>query len=76
MPSYDYQCLKCGNIQEELHPMAGPSEKIKCNKCRSTKVKRIISAPYVKFNGPGWQTNDVRGIAKPSGAPDIDSSSF
>lgn len=76
MPRYDYQCSSCKNIQEEQHPMSGPKNKIKCEKCGSDKLEKMISKPYVKFDGPDWQTNDVRGIAKPSGGPDIDSSGF
>ena len=56
--------------------MAGPSSKIKCEKCGKGKMEKIISSPYVRFDGPGWQTNDSRGIAKPTGGSDIDSSSF
>lgn len=76
MPNYDYLCSSCGSTQEESHPMSGPSKKIKCNKCASTKMEKVITAPYVRFDGPGWQTNDSRGIAKPDGGADMDSSNF
>jgi len=76
MARYDYQCSSCGNVQEESHLMSGPTEIIKCNKCKSKKMEKIISAPYVRFDGPGWQTNDSRGIAKPTGGSDMDSSGF
>ena len=76
MPRYDYKCSKCGCVQEIEHPMSGPSSKLTCKDCASTKLEKVISAPYVRFDGPGWQTNDSRGIAKPTGAPDMDSSNF
>jgi predicted nucleic acid-binding Zn ribbon protein len=56
--------------------MAGPTTKIKCDNCGKAKMSKIISSPYIRFDGPGWQTNDNRGIAKPSGGSDIDSSNF
>jgi putative FmdB family regulatory protein len=74
MPNYDYVCSSCKNVQEEQHPMAGPKEKIVCNKCGGTEMSKGFSTPYVKFNGPGWQTNDSRGIAKIDGGQEIDSS--
>jgi putative FmdB family regulatory protein len=76
MPRYDYSCLKCKHIQEISHPMSGPTQTLSCEKCNSSKLEKIISSPYVRFDGPGWQTNDSRGIAKPNGAPDMDSSNF
>jgi len=63
MPFYDYQCEECKYIQEVLHPMSGPTEKVICEKCNSHKMARLVSVPYVKFVGE-WQTNQVRGIDK------------
>jgi putative FmdB family regulatory protein len=76
MPNYDYECSSCGNKQEESHSMSGPSSKIYCKKCKSDKISKVISVPYVKFDGPGWQTNDVRGIAKTDSGQILDSSNF
>jgi putative FmdB family regulatory protein len=76
MPTYDYQCSSCNSTQEEYHPMSGPTKKILCDKCKSDKISKKISAPYVKFEGPGWQTNDVRGIAKTDSGQEVDSSNF
>lgn len=44
-PMYDYQCEECENIQEELHSMSGPDYDIKCEKCGSKNIKRLISRP-------------------------------
>lgn len=63
MPSYDYKCNSCGNVQEELHPMKGPEEPIICNACTSDDMEKMVAIPYTKFVGD-WQTNDVRGIIK------------
>lgn len=59
---YEYECLNCENIQEEKHPMAGPDHKIICRKCGSRNMTKVITAPYVKFVGSDWDTNQNRGI--------------
>lgn len=59
---YDYECQNCENIQEEKHPMSGPYHQIICRKCGSKSMKKVISAPYVKFVGADWDTNQNRGI--------------
>jgi putative FmdB family regulatory protein len=62
MPRYDYQCSECNHIQEETHSMSGPVDKddIICGECKSLKMVKIMSAPTIRFEGDGWQTNDVR----------------
>lgn len=62
MANYDYQCEDCGNIQEELHPMSGPSYQIICKKCNSSKMVKQLGKPYAQFKGEGWETNEQRGI--------------
>ena len=42
MPTYNYICEKCENIQEEYHMMS-EDPKIKCNKCGSTKTHKEIT---------------------------------
>jgi putative FmdB family regulatory protein len=44
MPTYDYQCQDCGEVQEEFHSMSSDPE-IKCDKCSSPCQKVILSAP-------------------------------
>jgi len=57
---YDYKCVDCENIQEEEHGM-NESPVIKCNKCGSNNIKKIISGGTgVIFKGGGWMTNDLR----------------
>jgi putative FmdB family regulatory protein len=61
MPLYDYKCIDCNHIQEESHPMTGPIEEVACEKCKSIKMEKMVSIPYVRFIGD-WQTNQVRKI--------------
>jgi putative FmdB family regulatory protein len=42
MPTYNYICEKCNNVQEEYHMMS-ENPKIKCVKCGSTKISKEIT---------------------------------
>lgn len=64
MAIYDYKCGDCGHVQEEWHPMSGPQSPIKCESCQSENMTKQMGTPYAMFEGPGWDTNDNRGIAK------------
>jgi putative FmdB family regulatory protein len=43
MPIYEYQCESCGAISEYL-VKTGNEETIKCKKCNSREMHRILSA--------------------------------
>ena len=57
MPNYDYQCEKCGVVEECFRLIVDRDlEKVcACGGC----MKRLVSSGYIIFNGE-WQTNDVR----------------
>ena len=74
MPTYDYKCHECQHVQEEIHPMSGPNYEVICKKCGSKKMVKQISIFYAMFEGPGWDTNDNRGIAKTNSGSIMDSS--
>lgn len=42
MPIFEFQCEECGEIFEELI-LGSQSGKVSCKKCKSTKVKKLIS---------------------------------
>lgn len=44
-PIYEYQCDECENVQEEIHPMAGPDRKLTCQKCNSKKLTKQLTTP-------------------------------
>jgi len=44
MPTYEYKCQKCGHKFEKL---VFGKEKIKCPKCQSEMVEKLISAPNI-----------------------------
>lgn len=58
--TYDYQCLKCSNVQEEMHGM-NETPKIICSKCNSENMKKMVSmGSGIIFKGSGWMTNDLK----------------
>jgi putative FmdB family regulatory protein len=60
MPTYDYECTRCGLVTEEFKPISAPRRQ-RCPKCRG-KVERLISGGMgVHFKGSGFYVNDSRG---------------
>ncbi len=43
MPIYEFQCQECGETFEEL-VLGGRVEGIRCRKCQSEKVRKLMSA--------------------------------
>lgn len=63
MPTYEYECTRCGHICEEFKPVSAPRRQ-RCPKCRF-KVERLISGGLgVHFKGSGFYINDSRGKKK------------
>ncbi len=57
MPTYEYECLKCGHKFEEFQKMSDEPVKI-CPEC-SGKVRRLISTGGgIIFKGPGFYATD------------------
>lgn len=44
MPMYEYRCEDCGNLYEELRRMSDADRDLKCPKCASESVERLLSA--------------------------------
>ncbi len=59
MPTYDYECTKCGHTFEAFHGINDKSLE-KCPKC-GKKVKRLIgSGSGIIFKGSGFYATDYR----------------
>ncbi len=57
MPTYEYECTRCGHVCEEFKPISAPKRQ-RCPLCRS-KVERLISGGLgVHFKGSGFYIND------------------
>jgi putative FmdB family regulatory protein len=53
MPIYEYECLKCGDVFEEMQKISDEPLKV-CDCGKKGEVKRLISAPAVRTKGEGW----------------------
>ena len=60
MPTYEYECTRCGTIIDEFKSISAPRRQ-RCPKCRG-KVQRLISGGMsVHFKGSGFYVTDSRG---------------
>ncbi|MGA8026031.1 MAG: FmdB family zinc ribbon protein [Bryobacteraceae bacterium] len=56
MPTYEYECEKCGDIFE-LRQKFTDQPLTTHEKCGGA-VHRLLSAPALQFKGSGWYVND------------------
>lgn len=57
MPTYLYECEKCGRFEKFQKITDNPLKK--CPECESS-VKRIIGAPGIIFKGSGFYSTDSK----------------
>jgi len=59
MPIYEYECKECGH---QLDALQGINEPIlsECPACKTTSLKRLISAPNFRLKGEGWYETDFK----------------
>lgn len=57
MPTYDYKCYHCNNIEEHFHGMLSEIVAL-CPKCNHEMVKMIGKGSGVHFKGSGFHVND------------------
>ena len=50
MPIYEYKCNDCEQIFEILTTSIKADEKVKCSKCKSEKVSKVMSAGSFRLN--------------------------
>lgn len=75
MPTYDYECSKCGHTYEVFQSMTEEPKK-RCPECKG-KVQRLISGGAgILFKGTGFYQTDYRSDGyKQAAAADTSSSS-
>jgi putative FmdB family regulatory protein len=59
MPVYEYQCNKCGHIEEVFQKISEPPMEA-CPRCNG-KLKKIISQSTFHLKGSGWYVTDYGG---------------
>jgi putative FmdB family regulatory protein len=63
MPTYEYECKKCGEAVEIFHSMSEPA-RTKCPSCGKKGLKRLIGAGAgFIFKGSGFYITDYRSEA-------------
>ena len=56
MPIYEYECTKCGNLEEVLQKFSDKPLK-KCPQC-SGKLVKLVSHSSFHLKGTGWYVTD------------------
>jgi putative FmdB family regulatory protein len=51
MPIYEYKCVECGYVLEEMNSMS--VDRVQCSECDNVSM-RIISLSTFRLNGGGW----------------------
>lgn len=59
MPTYDYKCSECENIQEEFHGISQEPEII-CEKCGSRCKMKFVGNTNFILKGDGWPSQESR----------------
>lgn len=67
MPTYEYECLRCGHHFERFQSMKAEPLK-RCPKCRC-KVRRLLGAGAgILFKGSGFYETDYKRTGRAEGA--------
>ena len=67
MPIYEYVCLDCGEIFEELRPMPDADTPIVCENCESEHTSRKLAVIFAQSGGRGVAGNTSSGCGGCSG---------
>lgn len=51
MPVYDYKCQKCGKVFEKFWRTLAAAGSVKCEKCGSASVEKLITCCAVSSGG-------------------------
>ena len=66
MPIYEYECTKCGKV-EEIFQKFSDKPLVKCKHC-SGKLHKLISHSSFHLKGTGWYVTDYAGKSRPNSA--------
>jgi putative FmdB family regulatory protein len=61
MPIYEFRCLDCGHVFEFLKLKKEKEEiEMKCPKCKSSQIERVLSTINVAKSGSGKTTSTMK----------------
>ena len=66
MPVYEYQCAKCGNVEEAFQKISDPPLET-CSQCQGP-LKKLMSQSTFHLKGTGWYVTDYGGKKSGSGS--------
>ncbi|MGW1883363.1 FmdB family zinc ribbon protein [Streptomyces sp. NPDC001970] len=72
MPTYQYQCTKCGEGLEAVQKFTDDAL-TECPSCQG-RLKKVFSAVGIVFKGSGFYRNDSRGASSSSSPASASSS--
>jgi len=58
MPIYEYECKKCNEKFEFF--IANKNDKVRCPKCRSTKLEKLMSVCNAVYKGSGFYNTEYK----------------
>ena len=67
MPIYEYECTKCGNIEEALQKFSD-KPLTKCKHCTG-KLHKLVSQSTFHLKGTGWDVTDYADKSKKTDKP-------
>lgn len=67
MPTYEYECLRCGHLFEKFQKITDPRAK-RCPKCSGKVQRRIGAGAGILFKGSGFYATDYRSESYRKGA--------
>lgn len=59
MPTYEYECAKCGNVFDHFQKISDPPVK-RCPRCRGKVVRKPGAGAGIIFKGSGFYATDYR----------------
>ncbi len=64
MPTYEYECSKCGHLFDVFHSMTA-KPRIKCPECGGKTKKKISAGAGIIFKGSGFYETDYKRKSSP-----------
>ncbi len=64
MPTYEYECGKCGHRLEAFQKMSD-APLTECPACHESNLHKLVSAAGFQLKGTGWYATDFRNKGKP-----------